>query len=120
MKYYLKINNIEFVASKLEITSLYRMENIQTNIVGDLLIDRAGEEKIKLSVTLNLLTEDQMSVLRAARAAVTCTVMFDRGSKRVEKTMHISEYTEPSPIYFFGNKSEGIRYGMLTIKMEEM
>lgn len=120
MRYYVEINGTEFNASKLEVTSLYRMENIQTNLAGDLLIDRAGNEKIKLAATFNLLTVEQMSALRAARAAVTCTVKFDRGSERVEKSMHISEYTEPSPIYFFGDKEQGIRYGSLTVEMEEM
>ena len=120
MRYYVEINGMEFNTSKLEVTSLYRMENKQTNLAGDLLLDRAGNEKTKLAATFNLLTEEQMSVLRAARAAVTCTVKFDRGSERVEKSMHISEYTEPSPIYFFGDKSNGIRYGSLTVEMEEM
>lgn len=120
MKYYVEINGTVFNTSKLEVTSLYRMENIQTNLAGDLLIDRAGKEKTKLAVTFSLLTEDQMSVLRSARAAVTCTVRFDRGSERVEKSMHISEYTEPSPIYFYGDKTKGIRYGTLIVEMEEM
>lgn len=120
MKYYVEINDTEFSASKLEVTSLHRMESIQNNLVGDLLIDRAGTPKIKLSVTFNLLTEAQMAVLDGARDDVTCKVRFDRGSERIKKTMHIFEYTEPSPIYFFGDKEQGIRYGTVTVQMEEM
>ena len=120
MKYYLKINSSEFNVSELETTGLYRKENRQTNLVGGLLIDHAGSEKIKLRAKLNLLTAAQMAVLRAARAEVTCSVTFDRGSERLTKTMHIAEFTEPSPIYFFGDKNKGVRYGTLSIEMEEM
>lgn len=120
MQYYFNINGTEFNASDLKITGVYRKENVQTNLAGGLLIDRIGEEKLKLSVKLNLLTQEQMLTLRAARASVTCTATFDRGDDRVEKQMHIAQFTEPSPIYFYGNKEQGFLYGSLTITMEEV
>lgn len=120
MKYYLSINGTEFNASTLEAKGVYRKENVQTNLAGGLLVDRIGSEKVELSAKLNLITDEQMAVLRAARAAVSCTVIFDRGNTRTTKTMHLLDFTEPSPIYFYGDKSKGMRYGAVTVEMEEM
>ncbi len=121
MKYYLNINGTEYPnVSELEIAGVYRMESKQTNLAGDYLIDRTGSEKVSLTAKLNLLTVEQMALLRAAREAVSCTVIFDRGDTRFEKEMHIKDFTEPSPLYFYGDKAKGIRYGSLTVEMEEM
>lgn len=121
MKYYLNINGSEFGnVSQLEITSTYRRENIQMNLAGDSLIDRIGEAKVKLNVKLNFLTADQMVLLRAAKIAFFVPVIFDRGTARVEKNMHILDFTEPSPIYVNGKLSDGVYYGTVKITMEEM
>lgn len=120
MRYYFKINDTEFNASQLQIKSVYRNENIQTNLLGDLLIDRAGTEKLKVSVQFNLLTEDQMSALRNAYENVTCTAVFDRGNTRLQKQMRIPDFTEPSPVYPYGDKSNGIIYPSIVIDLEEI
>lgn len=120
MKYYLSINGTEFAASVLEVKSIYRRENVQTNLAGGLLIDRIGSEKLKITTKINLITDEQMIALRTARALTSCAVSFDRGNTRVTKTMHMLDFTEPSPIYFYGNKSNGMRYGSITLEMEEM
>lgn len=121
MKYYLNINGTEYPnVSDLEITGGYRMENKQKNLAGDYLIDRTGVEKVVLTAKLNLVTNEQMTLLRAAKEAISCPVIFDRGGTRVEKEMHITDFTEPSPIYFYGDKAKGMIYGSLMVEMEEM
>lgn len=120
MRYYFKINDTEFNASQLQIGSVYRNENVQTNLLGSLLIDRAGTEKLKVSVQFNLLTEEQMETLRSAYANVTCTATFDRGNTRVQKEMRIPDFTEPPPVYPYGDKSNGIIYPSIVVELEEI
>lgn len=120
MKYYFSVDGTEFNASEMEIKGVYRMENTQLNLSGGLLIDRIGNEKLTIGVKLNLLTTEQLSVLREARKNLSCTAVFDRGAQRLTKTMHIKEFSEPSPIYLYGSKSAGVRYGALNLELEEM
>ncbi|MDE7398970.1 MAG: hypothetical protein K2N06_05515 [Oscillospiraceae bacterium] len=121
MKYYLEIDSTVFSnVSKLEISGKHRMESVQTNLAGDYVVDRIGNEKLKLSATLNLLTDEEMQVLRDAKDAISCDMTFYRGETLITKSMRILDFTEPSPIYFNGSMSKGLRYGKLTINAEEM
>ena len=120
MKYYIKIDNVEYNASVLEITTVYRNENVQTNLAGGLLIDRIGTGKVNITAQLDMLTVEKMAELRKSRYAITCKVTVDRGDYRTNYNMRILNFTEPSPIYFYGDKSQGIRYGSVTLKMEEI
>lgn len=120
MEYYLSINGTVFNTSELEVKGTYRKENVQTNLAGGLLVDRIGSEKIEITAKFNLVTDEQMTALRAARSSISCPVTFDRGNSRTTKTMRILDFTEPSPIYFYGSKNQGMRYGSVTVEMEEM
>lgn len=120
MKYYLAIDGVEFDASQMEIMAVYRRETTQTNLNGDLLVDRVGTEKLNVTAKLNLVTIDQMKTLITAREKLKCTAVFDRGADRVTKEMHLTEFTEPSPIYHYGVMAQGITYGTLEIKLEEL
>lgn len=120
MEYYLSIDGTEFVASQLEITGEYRRENQQMNLAGDLLIDRIGKEKITLKVKLNLIKPSELNIIRTARRNISCSVSFYRGILLVTKTMHIKQFTEPSPIYFFGDMNKGVRYGSIELELEEL
>ena len=120
MEYYLSINGTEFNTSELEVKGTYRKENVQTNLAGGLLVDRIGNEKVEITAKLNLITDEQMTALRAARALISCPVIFDRGNTRITKTMRVLDFAEPSPKYFYSDKSQGMRYGSMTVEMEEM
>lgn len=120
MRYYLKIGNTVFNnVSALTVAGSYRTENVTTTITGNYIVDRIGGEKLKITATINLLTESEMDALRAAREAMFVDVTFDRGNTRTAKTMRLSDFTEPSPLYFYGDKSKGYRYGTVTITAEE-
>lgn len=121
MKYYLNVNGTEYKnVSALQIAQKYRAENVQKNLSGGYLIDRLGGEKITITAILNMLTDTEMSALRTAVAAISCPVIFDRGATRTTKTMRIVPFTEPSPIYYYGDKNKGIMYGSVKLVMEEM
>ena len=121
MKYYLNINGIEYKnVSTLQIGQKYRAESVKQNLSGGYLIDRLGGEKITLTASLNMLTDAELTSLRAAVAAISCEVIFDRGATRTTKTMRVLPFTEPSPIYYYGDKEKGIVYGLIRLTMEEM
>lgn len=121
MKYYLNINGAEYSnVSSLQIAQKYRAESVKQNLSGGYLIDRLGGEKITLTASLNMLSDAELTALRAAVAAISCEVIFDRGATRTTKTMRVVPFTEPSPIYYYGDKSKGIMYGSIVLKMEEM
>ena len=121
MKYYLKVNNKEYNnVSSLQIAQKYRAESVKQNLAGGYLIDRMGSEKITLTASLNMLTDAELIELRSAVAAISCEVIFDRGATRTTKTMRVVPFTEPSPIYYYGDKNKGIMYGSITLRMEEM
>lgn len=121
MKYYLNINGVEYKnVSTLQIGQKYRAESVKQNLSGGYLIDRMGGEKITLTASLNMLSDAELVALRAAAAAIACEVIFDRGGTRTTKTMRIVPFTEPSPIYYYGDKAKGIMYGSIRLTMEEM
>lgn len=121
MRYYLNINGTSFSnVSTLTVSGKYRIQSVQTNLAGDYIIDRIGNEKVSLSATLNLITDSEMQALRAAKNAISVDVTFHRGVTLTTKTMRILDFTEPSPIYFFDDINKGLRYGKLTISAEEM
>lgn len=121
MKYYLKINGAEYKnCSSLQIAQKYRAESVKQNLSGGYLIDRMGGEKITLSAKINMLSDTELTALREAVAAISCEVIFDRGATRTTKTMRVVPFTEPSPIYYYGDKNKGIMYGSIALKMEEM
>jgi hypothetical protein len=121
MKYYLNINGAEYKnVSALQIGQKYRAESVKQNLSGGYLIDRMGGEKITLTASLNMLSDAELTALRAAVAAISCEVIFDRGATRTTKTMRVLPFTEPSPIYYYGDKSKGIMYGSIRLTMEEM
>lgn len=121
VKYYLKVNSKEYTnVSALTIKQGYRAETVKQNLSGGYLIDRLGGEKITVTAKLNMLTDTDISELRAAVGLIYCVVEFDRGNTRTSKIMRILPFTEPSPIYYYGDKAKGIVYGSITLKMEEM
>lgn len=131
-KYYLKIENpgefsIEFSnVSEMAITGTYRKESIQQNLLGDLLIDRIGAEKVTINTRINLMNTTEMYRLRQARERIANEVSFDRGGIRTTKTMRIAEFEEPTPVYISpqsfpdGSVSYDIRYLTLNITLEEI
>lgn len=121
MKYYLKIGTREFPnVSQMEITGVYRVQSTQTTLGGSYLVDRVGNEKIRLVVKINLLTVEDMNYLRLQRDSISTTVTFDRGDSRTTKTMMITELVEPSPLYLYGDKENGIRYPFVNLTFEEL
>ena len=121
MKYYLNVNGTEYKnVSALQIAQKYRAESIKQNLSGGYLIDRMGDEKITITATLNALTDEELTALRAAVAAISCEVIFDRGATRTTKTMRVVPFTEPSPIYYYGDIDKGIIYSAVRLTMEEM
>lgn len=121
MRYYLKINDTEFPnVSALQVTTVYRQEWKQTSLAGGLLLDRMGSGKTQLNVNINMITPEQMTALNAAREALSCTVMYDEGAERQTKTMHLNSFVEPSPIYYYGDKANGIIYGSIALTLEEI
>ena len=121
MKYYLSINGAEYSnVSTLQIAQKYRAESVKQNLSGGLLVDRMGGEKITLTASLNMLSDTELTALRAAVAAISCEVIFDRGATRTAKTMRVLPFTEPSPIYYYGDKEKGIMYGSIKLTLEEM
>lgn len=120
MRYYLKIGETEFPnVSDIQINGKYRKENVQTALSGDLLIDRIGTEKITIKAKINMLSTAELNAIMTARDVIFCEVTFDRGAERLTKTMHILDFSEPSPIYLFGDKEKGIVYNSITITAEE-
>jgi hypothetical protein len=121
VKYYLKVNGVEYSnVSAVIVAPKYRAEKVMKNLSGGYLIDRLGGEKITLTATLNMLTDAELTALRAAVTAIACEVVFDRGATRTTKTMRIVPFTEPSPIYYYGDKNKGMIYGSIQLVMEEM
>lgn len=133
MKYYLKLEGTEYTegvefsnVSEMEITGIYRKENVQQNIVGDYLVDRVGKEKLTIKAKLNLLNTTEMYSLRQARERIENEFTFDRGGVRTTKKFRINQFEEPSPIYYNpvpnleGGFNYTVRYPTLTITLEEM
>ena len=120
MKYYLKIDGTEYHnCSDLQITGTYRMQNVQTALSGDLLIDRIGGEKLTVSAKISAITPEEFKALLAAKDAIFSEWTFDRGDKRETHTMYIQDFSEPAPIYYFGDKEKGLMYGAITVTAEE-
>lgn len=121
MKYYLKINNTEYKnVSALQIGQKYRAESVKQNLAGGYLIDRFGGEKLSITVQINMISELELMDLQEAFELISCDVEFDRGSIRETRTMRILPFTEPSPLYYYGDKNKGIVYGSIRLTMEEM
>ena len=71
MKYYLKINGTEYKnVSTLKIAQQYRAEGVQKNLSGGYLIDRLGGEKVAITAKLNMLSDTELTALRAAVATL--------------------------------------------------
>lgn len=120
MKYYLSIDGREYGnVSSIEITAGYRTESVKYALSGDMLIDRVGSEKIKLTAKINMLTDEDMTALRRAKDKIFCNIEFDRGNSRITRSMHISDFPEPAPLYFYGDIENGFIYGSVTITAEE-
>lgn len=121
MKYYLKINNTEFSnCSALEVTCESRSESVKTTMSGKYLIDRIGSTKLNVSAKVNTLSESEMSVLRSAYQSIKANVTFYYGANLIVKSMRIKPFNEPSPLPYYGDRTNGYIYGSVELEMEEM
>lgn len=122
MKYYLDINDMEFPnVSTLEIEEKYRNETKTYTLGGTLTVDRIGKTKISLTAKINMITPEQMKHLKEAVQLSTETVCkFYQGETLLEKRMKISDFSEPSPLYFYGDREQGMIYGYVEITAEEV
>ncbi len=121
MKYSVVIGNRNFEKiSDIKTTSSWRSESSSQNLGGELLIDRIGNKKTELKITAGGLSEDEMEFLRNEREKMTTTVKYYSGNTLVTKTMHLNGFTEPAPLYFFGERTKGMIYPNVTISFSEV
>ena len=121
MRYFFSINDKAFEnVSKVETKPDYRSEVSKTNLGGDLLIDRTGDEKTELTVKTNMLSAEDMEFLRSSRRKMSVSVSYYEGNTLKNKTMYINPFTEPSPIYFYGDREKGLVYPTVTLKLSEI
>lgn len=98
----------------------YRKESLQVNLAGGYLLDRTGTQKISLSVKLNALTPSDVGYLKCAYTNGSAVVKFYVDNTLTTKTMILRNMELPSPIYYYGDRSNGIVYPSVTLSLEEM
>lgn len=122
MHYYLDINGTVFGnVSEFEIAEAYRNETVAYSLGGNITVERTGSAKTKLSATINMLTQEEMDALKNAVQLATATIVkYYQGNELRTKNMRIAPFVEPSPLYFFGDRTKGYRYGSVDLEMEEV
>ena len=122
MKYYLKVNDVELKnVSALEIQEAYRNETISYSLGGTTTVERVGTAKLHVNAKVNMIDSDEMKTLKNAVQLATNTVCeFYQNDKLVSKNMRVLPFTEPSPLYFFGDREQGYIYGSVELEMEEV
>lgn len=121
MKYFLEIEGRSFDnVSSVIINKGYRTETKKENLGGDLLIDRVGSEKTDLQAKVNMLSDEDMKHLRSCRNKMAVAVKYYEGNTLTEKTMYLKEFKEPSPLYFYGKRENGLVYGTVTLPLTEI
>lgn len=106
--------------SKRKISSSWRSESSTKNLGGDLLIDRTGSEKTDITITIGGLAEEDVEFLRKERAKISTEVKYFMGSTLVIKNMYLKPFSEPAPIYFFGDINKGMIYPNITLTFTEV
>lgn len=122
MHYYLKINDTVIPnVSKIDITETYRNETVTYSLGGSMTIDRIGNTRLNVVAKVNKIDQELMSVVKdAVRRATNTTVEFYQGNYLRTKKMRISPFTEPSPLYYFDDRTNGFIYGSFELEMEEV
>lgn len=121
MKYTVTIGGRSFDnISDQKTTPSFRSESSSQNLGGELLIDRIGDEKTELKITAGGLSESEMSFLRNERKKINTVVSYYSGNTLVTKTMRFNVFTEPAPIYFYGEKNVGMIYPNVTLSFSEV
>lgn len=122
MKYYLEINGHVFPnVSVLDVLETYRNETVTKTLGGDLVVERVGNRKYTINARLNMITPAYMGYLRYAKLIATeTTCKFYQGETLKEINAVLSPFTEPSPIYYFGDREKGMIYGSVDIILEEV
>lgn len=126
MIYPLRINGtwLENVSS-LEIIEFYRSESVTYTLSGSMTVDRVGKSKLKISATVSGISPETMKILRnAVRLSTETVVSTYRDGEFVQKKMRVLPFTEPEPIYFYGNPSNLLDgkyiYSSVELEMEEV
>lgn len=121
MKYTVIINDRIFdKVSDVKPSRKWRSESSSKNLGGELLIDRIGSEKTELKITVGGLSEDEMAFLREERGKMETKVKYYVGDTLVEKAMHFNPFTEPAPLYYYGDRKKGIIYPNVTLSFSEI
>lgn len=98
----------------------YRSESTSKNLGGDLLIDRIGNEKTELTIKIGSSTTDEMDFLRSQRSKTSTVVKYYSGNTLTTKTMHMNPFTEPAPIYHYGDRSKGMTFPSFSLTFSEV
>lgn len=106
--------------SDQKISASYRSESTTKNLGGDLLIDRIGNEKTELTIKIGSSTADEMVFLRSQRNKMSTVVKYYSGNTLVTKTMLMKPFTEPAPIYHYGDRSKGMTYPSFSLSFSEV